>query len=156
MTQFRNLTTTKIGDIAEAWAVEYLESNGYSIYWNTGHKSQIWDGIGFSGTTVRNLIEVKAKYPTEDGTFSIHENDLEKYEEWQINEGKQMIILYVDHKNKELKLSTTKMIRKNTIGKWFDAKEHKWLIFHKGYKVKAQVPDEVCERMWSLSKQIQK
>lgn len=154
--EFRTLPTTKIGDIAEEYAKNYLESIGYKLYWNTGTQSQPFDGIGYSGQTVRNLIEVKAKYPTAAGLISIHENDLEKYEEAQIEEGKEMIIMYIDHKNAVLRITTTKRIRKSLQKRIWDEEEKKWLIYFNDLVIRAELPTELCEKMWEISKKIQK
>ena len=156
MSTFNNLPTTRIGDIAEQWVILYLESIGYKLYWNTGHQSQPLDGIGYSGKTVRNLIEVKAKYPMANGQISIHENDLEVYEQAQIDEAREMIIMYVDHKNGHLRVTTTKRIRRSTKNRVLDEKENKWLIYFDDLVIRAKVPADVCERMNNISKTITK
>lgn len=155
MSEFSKLPTTTIGTIAESWAKEYLESIGYSLYWNTGTQSQPYDGIGFSGSTVKNLIEVKAKYAMSNGYVSIHENDLEVYEQAQIDEAKEMIILYVDHKNRALNVTTTKRIRRSSSGRVWDEKEKKWLIYFNDMVKRADLPEEIAESMWNISKTIQ-
>lgn len=154
--QFNELKTTKIGIIAENYVKSYLESIGYKLYWNTNTQSQPFDGIGYSGKTVKNLIEVKAKYPMYNGCVSIHENDLEAYEEIQIEESKEMLLIYVDHKNKQLLVTTTKRIRKSTKNRVWDNEEKKWLIYFDNLVKRAELPYHVAEEMWNVSKQIQR
>jgi hypothetical protein len=155
MSDFNKLPTTTIGNIAETWAKEYLESIGYQLYWNTGTQSQPWDGFGYSGSTVKNLIEVKAKYAMANGLVSIHENDLEVYEKDQIDEAKEMIILYVDHKNRALNVTTTKRIRRSTQNRVWDEKEKKWLIYFNDLVKRAELPESIAQEMWNISKKIQ-
>lgn len=153
--QFNNLPTTKIGTIAENYVKEYLESIGYKLYWNTNTQSSPFDGIGYSGATVKNLIEVKAKYPMKNGCVSIHENDLEVYEDLQIEEGKEMLIIYVDHKNKNILVTTTKRIRKSTKNRVWDHEEKKWLIYFDNLVIRAELPLHIAEQMWAVSRTIQ-
>ena len=153
---FNSLPTTKIGNIAENYVKTFLESIGYQLYWNTNTQSQIFDGIGFSGKTVKNLIEVKAKYPMYNGCVSIHENDLEKYEEAQISESKEMLLCYVDHKFRKLRVTTTKRIRKSTKNRVWDYEEMKWLIYYDDLIIRAEIPENIAQQMWQISKTIQK
>lgn len=153
--QFNQLPTTKIGDIAENYVKDFLEGIGYKLYWNTGTQSQPFDGIGYSGSTVRNLIEVKAKYPMLTGQVSIHENDLETYEACQMTEAKEMIICYVDHKYGKLRITTTKRIRRSTQARVWDDKEKKWLIYFNDLVERADIPSTVTQKMWEISKTIQ-
>ena len=90
-----------------------------------------------------------------NGQVSIHENDLEVYEKAQIDEAKEMIILYVDHKNRALNVTTTKRIRRSTQNRVWDEKEKKWLIYFNDLVKRAELPEEIAQEMWNISKKIQ-
>lgn len=143
---FQNLKTVQKGNLAEEYAVNFLEGIGYTLWWNTNNKATIYDGLGYSGAT-RNLFEVKTKTKTKYGTYSIHENDLIKYEQAELEENKKMIILYVDAKAGELNITTTKTIRDTVKLTQWDIKEKKTLIYFDGFKTKKKLPVDVCEML---------
>lgn len=151
MSTFNDLPTTRKGNLAEAWLITYLESIGYSVYWNTGHQSQTFDGIAFSGQTVKNLIEAKEKSMTKHKSYSIHENDLIKYCQAELSENKLMLICYIDPSTKELNVTTTKRIKETTVIRHWDPKEKKYLLYFTGFTKKADLPDELCQQLINIS-----
>lgn len=148
--EFHELTTTQRGDIGEQFAWDFLESIGYQVWPNRGTQSQIFDAFANSGTTVRNLVEVKVKYPTKFGTMSIHQNDLVKYLDQEKIESRQMIILYLDYINGDINVITPKSIVKNTVRITKEKEEHKNLVYFKGWNKRGEIPQEICNQIKSI------
>ncbi len=148
--EFNQLKTTRKGNLAEQYVIDYLSNElGYTLWWNQNDKSTIYDGSGYSGTTreQKNLFEVKLKSRTKYGSYSIHQNDLEKYKEEEKLENKQMIIIYVDPKHQELQFTTTKMIDKSTKMIVWDTEEKKNLVYFTSYKTKKKIETEFITKL---------
>ena len=151
MNDFQKLPSTIKGNTGESWVILYLESLGYKLLWETGHQSTPFDGIGYSGESVRNLFEVKINSMTKHKSYSIHENDIQVYCKAELSENKPMIILYVDPSTKELNVTTTKRIRETTVIRHFDRKEKKYLLYFTGFTKKADLPEELCQQLINIS-----
>ena len=149
--EFKDLITTRKGFIGEEFVKNYLEQElNYQIWWNSNNKSQPFDAFAFSGTSVKNLIEVKVKTLTSFGTYSIHENDLIVYERYQKEEKKKMLIFYLDYNSGRLNVTTTRMIRDSIQHKTYDEKEHKTLIYFDGYSFRKQLPEKIIEQLKNI------
>jgi hypothetical protein len=152
--QFQKLKTTRIGNIGEEYCIDYLERIGYTLHWETQHKSTPFDGFGTSGSTNnkhRNIFEVKVKSKTKYNTYSIHENDLSEYIRCEEEEVRKMVIMYVDPKFGELNVTTTNKIKESTTHRVWDDNEKKYLIYFTKFKKKEPLPQDIITRI----KQIQ-
>jgi hypothetical protein len=150
---FNDLLTTRVGNLAEKEVRKFLLNNKFHIYWQGEDASHPFDGFVFKQNN-KHLVEVKAKYPTQMGHFSIHLNDLELYKKYEKEFGYKMIIFYVDFKSEVIYVTTTRSIEQNTKKKWYDEKEKKHLIYFNGLKELIKLNSDTAREMRELSKQI--
>jgi len=159
MSNFQNLKTTKIGDIAEDYIYGWLLTGGTVkmnyVYSNYAIKSHPFDFICYSAdsTNTKYLGDVKVKYPRYDGTMSIHAKDLDKYLFWSEKEGAKFILFYVNHKTGEIMATTPESILQHGVKTW-DAEEYKWLYYFKKWKQIDILPEDIRIKMNNISNQI--
>ena len=148
---FKDFKETRIGTIAEEFVDDYLINQGYQTWFNTNKQSTPWDGFANNykkeGKWKRILVEVKCKTKTAYGDFGIHYNDLQVYKKAEKEEGRPMLIFYVDYRDKKLYVITTSMIQQAVKCDGIDQGDGKKIIYFNGFKEKANIPQNIIDKI---------
>ena len=152
MTEFRNLRTTLVGDIAEdfiyAWLLTGQTVKMEYVYANYPIKSHPFDFYCLSADTenTKFLGDVKVKYPTYEGLMSIHLNDLKKYMKWAKKENCTFLLFYINYKTGDINATTPQNILKSEVKRVQDD-DKKWILYFNRWKKIGTVPQEICYKM---------